>query len=248
MPGKTAAPHEIPYALEEDKPPSMEAASKPAAERVHKRLNEIAPSQIVGVAKKQLLIANAAGVVTAVTASGDVTNNESGVFTIGAKKVTLAMLAEALGLTEGYLADKAVSSRKLSYATMMGRVKATSNLTTSPTAFTLVPGLKLEITPAVASKMRVTAFLDLSVSKSGAGLYQMFANVWVDGALPLNLQQLNFLGTAGTFRQTVAMSWEFSLTAAPHTIEIRGRLENTEGISSSNFGEYSVFDWTMAAS
>jgi hypothetical protein len=104
LPGKTAAPHEIPYALESDTPPSIEAATKPQAEQVHKRLNEIAPKQITGVSKKQLLIANASGVVTAVTASGDVTNDELGVFTIGKEKVTLEKLAKTLGLTEEYLA------------------------------------------------------------------------------------------------------------------------------------------------
>jgi hypothetical protein len=93
LPGKTAAPHEIPYGLETDEPPSLEAASRPQAEQVHKRLNEIAPKQITGVAEKQLLIANASGVVTAVTASGDVTNDKAGVFTIGPGAVTASKLA-----------------------------------------------------------------------------------------------------------------------------------------------------------
>ena len=89
--GKTASPHEIPYFLGTDKPPDMAAVTKAIAERTAVRLDAIAPKQIVGAAKKQLLIANASGVVTAVTASGDVTNDESGVFSIGANKLATGM-------------------------------------------------------------------------------------------------------------------------------------------------------------
>src|ERR1700755_610773 len=41
--GKTAAPHEIPFAVDSDKPPSVPAVSKAMAEQTHARLNAIDP-------------------------------------------------------------------------------------------------------------------------------------------------------------------------------------------------------------
>jgi hypothetical protein len=110
--GKTAAPHLIPYFLDGDKPPHMGTVTKAMADQTHARLDAIAPKQIVGVAKKQLLIANASGVVTAVTASGDVTNDESGVFTIGANKLTTAMLQSA-SVTRAKLAAAVMQTKRV---------------------------------------------------------------------------------------------------------------------------------------
>jgi hypothetical protein len=103
--GKTAAPWEVPYYLGTDKPPDMAAVSKAIAERVHAILaaeNEQSLKWLQKGSAKQLVVCNASGVPQYVTGSGDVTNDESGVFTIGSEKVT-----------EGKIKNGAVGTSKL---------------------------------------------------------------------------------------------------------------------------------------
>lgn len=252
--GKTAAPHEIPYFLGTDNPPDMAAVTKAMAERTAVRLDAIAPKQITGVAEKQLLIANASGVVTAVTASGDVTNDKAGVFTIGSSKVTTAKIAEeavnasriaaalkpsegvgagtealrALGATastacagnDSRLSDERVpkdgsaTSQKLKPT--VGIISSTADLTLSG-SFQDIAGTELKITPAVASKLKVTAFFDLE------------GNASCDGCLNLDgvdqTAALAHMGpTVETFeRHTVGQVFLLTLTAAAHTIKMRAR-------------------------
>jgi hypothetical protein len=93
--GKTAAPWEIPY-LKESDIPDMGAGDKAIAERVHALLDGTDVQDLDWLksgSKKQIVVCNSSGVPQYVTASGDVTNDESGVFTIGTGKVTNAKLA-----------------------------------------------------------------------------------------------------------------------------------------------------------
>lgn len=105
MPDKTATPHEIPFSLQGDKPPNLEAITKPIAERVHERLDDISPSQITGGTAGQLLVVQDTGAAAFKALSGDVTVDKAGVAAIGAAKVATAMLQ-----------DKAVSTTKINDA------------------------------------------------------------------------------------------------------------------------------------
>ena len=226
------------------------AAYQHLAEDADRELDKIAPKQISGIAKKQLLIANASGVVTAVTASGDVTNDESGVFTIANGAVTDAKTATAnkdgaagtasmrtLGegskqatagndprlsdervpkkesTTEEKLADGATTSRKLKPT--IGIVSSTADLTLTG-SFQDIPGTELKITPAVASKLKITAFFDLEGNATCQGALNL------DGVDQTNVAHMG--PTAETFeRHTVGQVWLLSLTAAAHTIKMRAK-------------------------
>ena len=112
MPAKTAAPFEIPYAVESDKPPSIETAMKPTAERVHKLLGEIAPGQIVGGSAGKLVIAGSTGAGAYKALKGDATLAEDGTLTIGSEKVSTTKLA-AKAVTGAKLDDEAIGLPKL---------------------------------------------------------------------------------------------------------------------------------------
>jgi len=134
--GKTAAPHLIPYFVGSDAPPDMGDVTEAMAERLHERLDDIAPSQITTAGagdEAKLLVVQNTGAPAFKALSGDVTVNAAGVAEIGAgkvgateladlgvstgkinnKAVTLGKLAEGLGLTEGYFANGAVGAAKL---------------------------------------------------------------------------------------------------------------------------------------
>lgn len=202
--GKTAAPHEIPYFEPLDKPPNMATVTKAMADQTAARLDAIAPKQIVGATKKQLLIANASGVVTAVTASGDVTNDESGVFSIGIAKILEAMLA-----------DGAVTSRKLKPT--LGTVHASESLTLTE-FYVDVPGSQREITPVVPSLLVVLMAATMSQKESGTA--NCVLNV--DEADQTDLAQINN-NNAGAITVSTFTPYLLSLSAAKHTIKMRAR-------------------------
>jgi hypothetical protein len=116
MPGKTPAPHELPYPLQGDKPPHAEAAVKPLAERLHQLLDAIDPAQIEvpGGAgdKSKLLVVDNTGAAAFQTMKGDATLTPDGTLAIGEKKLLTAMLAD-LGVTTPKLANKSVTELKL---------------------------------------------------------------------------------------------------------------------------------------
>jgi hypothetical protein len=185
------------------------------AKDVDAALDALAPKQIVGVAKKQLLIANAAGVVTAVTASGDVTNDESGVFAIGGEKVTTGKLADK-AVTTAKVDDGAVTSGKAKLTA--GQVVATSTLKLEKGAgYKDVPGATLEITPSVASTLLVIATFELMVEE---------VESIAEGALVSDGKTFKSAiwgpKTSGAFA-SVSQSYAVSLTAAPHTIKLQAR-------------------------
>jgi hypothetical protein len=209
--GKTAAPHEVPYALDNDKPTSVPVLTKAMADRVHLRLDAIAPKQIVGATKKQLLIANASGVVTAVTASGDVTNDESGVFTV---------------------ADGAVTSRK--FKPTEGIKTAENDMSPGETLsdITLVGG-NLVIVPAVASILRITAVFGVQMAgvKGGALYCNMTGTINVDGSdQTAKAEYQAYLNSTAELQAiedvTIAQVYRIPLTAASHTIKMRAARAN----------------------
>lgn len=247
MPGKTGAPHEIPYTVQEDKPPSAEEATKPLAERVHKRLDEIAPSQIVKQTAGKLLIANASGVITGTAMSGDVTISDAGVTEIGEgkvgtteladkgvttvkvndKAVTLGKLAEALGLTEGYFADGAVGEAKIADGGVTSRkakltagvVQASADLSLTGSYQDIV-GTSKEIAVPVASTVLVAA--SFGFASTGGELA-------VQGALRIDAEE--FAGTLTSSLNSVYNVRTFEprfyakpLSAGTHTLKLRAKI------------------------
>jgi hypothetical protein len=200
--GKTAAPHEIPYYLGTDNPPDMAAVTKAIAERTHGQLDAIAPKQITGVAKKQLLIANSSGVVTAVTASGDVTNDESGVFTI---------------------ADGVVGSRKTK---LTEGVVGAEDLTLGTQKD--VPGTSKAITLAVKSTVFVTAVFKFEVGTAPAQARLCTGYLRVDGENRAGSVQETLL-LKGEVRTAVGL---YSVTLEPgeHTLLLRAERAEADGV------------------
>lgn len=245
MPSHTAS-HELPYPLEGESA-DVPRDIKALAEKADSSLDAIAPKQITGVAKKQLLIANASGVVTAVTASGDVTNDESGVFSIGAGKVgesklandavTAAKIAEnavgsseiapgAVGASEiadgsvgeSELADGAVTSQKAKLT--MGVAAASEDKALASLSFEDVPGAKLEITPAVASYLKVT----IVATRNGSAVGGLFASVKLDAeaeqaacaCIPSTLESLTYVSATQVYLLSLAKGTK-------HTIQMRAK-------------------------
>jgi hypothetical protein len=235
--GKTAAPHEIPYYLGTDKPPDMAAVTKAIADQAHARLNAIAPKQIVGPTKKQLLIANAAGVVTGVTASGDVTNDESGVFSIGAAKVLEAMLG-----------DGAVTSRKLKPTTILKNATPTE----ATEAYVDITGLSVEITPAVASTLLLLVlpnFTYFSGSNSTfTGIIRVDAESTAEGEARGLMQMKLESQIESSFIPGPPGIYLIPLSAAKHTIKMTARTKRGGGGAGAIVGANSRFVGLLLAS
>lgn len=194
------AGHKLPYPTEElaaDVPKDIKAL----AEKVNSELDLIAPKQITGVAKKQLLIANSSGVVTAVTASGDVTNDEAGVFTVGDGKITSQKMKPTVG------------------------VKASSGDLTLTTSYQDVPGAALSITPVVASTLKVTAIFEFGPEGGASG--EMLGTLRLDAEDQSRVARggAASIGEKGTYSQIYALA----LTAAPHTIKMRAKRVGASG-------------------
>jgi hypothetical protein len=239
MPGKTAAPHEIPYAIEADSPASAEEATKPMAERVHERLDAIDLSQLVvpGSSDGKIVIVKD-GAAAYKAMSGDATIDEDGKLAIGGKKIvtemlvdlgvttgkiankaiTLAKLAEALGLTEGYFADGAVTSRKLKPTRGLIQATGSLNLTNS---YQDIPGAVWEITPSVPSRAQLVLIFNFEITEAAAEL-GCSGIISVDGVDQFNAVA-DMAAPAAGHSATVATIQDLSLSAAPHSIKMRAQ-------------------------
>lgn len=242
MPGKTAAPHEIPFVEQGDKPPSAEEATKPMAERVHERLDNIGPSQIVppggeGDDGKLLIVQSGAPAFAAM--KGDATIAEDGTLAIGVKKivtdmladlgvttakinnkaVTLAKLAEELGLTEGYYADGSVTSRKAKLTA--GEKAASESLTLSAAETKLIPGCSQVITPAVASIIKIDAFLQIEFGTATPELLSAFPLLYLDGQIKREGKVRIVSNASNAQHLTATLTAFLPLTVAEHTIELK---------------------------
>ncbi len=182
----------------------------PDVPRAIKEYHDSLESKALTAAEGRLLIAQPGDVARFKAMSGDVSINKDGITQIGSGKIF-----------EGNLADGAATSRKTKPTT--GLVKATGALTAGVAA-TLVPGAKLEITPAVASVLLVQAVFDIEVIGSTIAS----GDIYVDGALTEDGQ--GAVLSAG--RATVAAVSRFSLSAAKHTIELRASVST--GIGGAN--------------
>lgn len=107
----TTSSHSLPYPNSTD-PADVPADIAALAEAVDGKLDAIAPGQITGPTSGQILIANASGVITGTSVTGDVTISNSGVTAIGAGAVGTTELDDD-AVTTAKIDDGAVTSAKL---------------------------------------------------------------------------------------------------------------------------------------
>jgi hypothetical protein len=245
--GKTAGPNEIPYFLDGDLPPSMATVTKAMADR----LQLLLPS---GTKSDGRLVIVNSGAPAYKAMSGDATIDKEGSLQLGAgvvgsnelaaKAVTLAKLAEALGLTEGYFADAAVTSRKFKPTT--GIVQATAGNTLLEAGYKDIPGSELTLTPAVASKLVVVATFGLNVNGGGGVGANAQGTINLDVADQTRSAKWGQGGATQVWIETtMAQSYALSLTAAAHTIKLRAKVPT--GAAESVGGNCS-FLYMLAAS
>lgn len=150
----TTPSHDLPYPEGADDA-VPHADIQDLAEKLDTELDDIAPSQITGVAAGRLLIANASGVVTATAVTGDITIGSDGVAEIGAGKVATPEIAanavttakiDGGAVTGPKMAAKAVKFAQLSLEAKgsTGSPNATQSL---PAGFYLAIGLSTGGTP-----------------------------------------------------------------------------------------------------
>lgn len=187
-------------------------------------------------AEGKILIAQPGDVARFKAMSGDVSINKDGVTQIGNSKlatgmyqdksITLAKLAEALGLTEGYFADGAVGSRKAKLTA--GQLRATGVLSlVGASEYKDVAGTTLEITPAVNSLLIATIFANcIAVVGSASGV---FVKLSVDGVQQADGAELS--GATDT-KANVSQGYAIPLAGGEkHTIKM---------VAKANVGEWKV--------
>lgn len=107
----SSANHDIPFPEGNDLatiPAHMEAM----ANQIDSELDNIAPNQITGVAAGKLLVANASGVLTPQTISGDATISNAGVLEVGAGKIDTAELKDS-AVTTAKIGTGAITGPKI---------------------------------------------------------------------------------------------------------------------------------------
>jgi hypothetical protein len=157
----------------------------------------------------RLLIAQPGDVARFKAMSGDVSINASGVTQIGNNKIASGMVQEA-AILEAKIADSAVTSRK--FKPTSGIVVASGSLVLT-TTYQDIPGLSLEVTPAVASKLNV-----MTTSLLGNVTEGVHIGLKVDG------EAEDLGGIAATTAATITTVHAAALTAAKHTVKVRAKL------------------------
>jgi hypothetical protein len=216
--GKTAAPHEIPYYLETDSPPDMGAVSKAMAERVHGQLDSIAPKQIVGGTKGQLVVVDNTGATAFKAMKGDGTIDGEGNFQLGKGVVGSEELADGSG-TEAKHGDGSVTSRK--WKPTAGYRPAESSPVLSSTETKDVLELP-EITVPFISRLRLWVQVTRIAGGNGPIDVYMKNNTEGDaiiGSLPEGKSQ----------QESFTLLASLSLTTGAHTIKIRAKLKSGSG-------------------
>lgn len=107
----TTPNHALPYPQGSDDA-TVHTDLQALAEAVDNELDTIAPGQITGPTAGQLLIANASGIITGTTMSGDATITPAGALSITSKKITTTKLDDK-AVTTAKLADGAITSDKV---------------------------------------------------------------------------------------------------------------------------------------
>jgi hypothetical protein len=178
---------------EADIPTHLERLAKEIDESLHNlKVAELGPG-----AKGQLIIVNAGGVAAWQTASGDVENNNAGVFTIIAQKVTAAKIAlatitaaqmagESIGtaqmvnltVTAAKLAEEAVTAIKLANLSVTTAKIAELAVTESKLAALAVGTAKLANEAITTAKIANAAVTDAKLASPTLGRNQV---IWRGG-------------------------------------------------------------------
>lgn len=106
----------------------------------------------------------------------------------------------------------------------VGLVSASADLTLT-TSYQDVPGATLEISPAVASSLKVTAIFRFMQHENGTAR----GTVQVDGVDQEGSAILTPYSGSTVMEATVSQVYLLPLTAAVHTIKLRARREAAEG-------------------
>lgn len=228
---KETTNHKIRYPEPKD-PDTLAAYWENQANDVERELDKIDPKQIIGGSAGKLIIAKSTGAGAFTAMKGDATLAEDGTLTIANDAITAAKIAEsavgaseiaanAVGASEiaagaveeSELADKAVTSRKAKLTA--GLLRATSELKCT-TSFQDVPGVSLEITPAVESLLKVTIAVYAMTSTTGG----VKATISVDGVDQTPKAPAYVPGVAGEI--SASQIYAVVLSPAKHTIKLRG--------------------------
>lgn len=175
MPNKTAAPFEIPYPDQDDKPPNLEVGIEGLAKRLHELLGKIGTGQLVvpgGAGDKgKLLLVDNTGAAAFAAMKGDATLAGDGTLTIGKAKILTEMLAD-LVVTTAKMANKSVTEPKYGDASLSSRaLKPTYGEKISSADYTaeenpgFVPGMTLELKPTVDSVLLLWHFWRVRFNK-----------------------------------------------------------------------------------
>jgi len=169
----------------------------PGGPDVPRAFREFTDSVGVGQGAGKLLVVQNTGAAAWKAMKGDATLAEDGTLTV---------------------ADAVITSRKLKPTSGLLQLSESKTLTES---LVDMPGLKLEITPAVPSILVVTLSATFLVAAAAAR-----AVLLVDGAEQEDAAEyIGSANTAGTV-VTVTQVYRLALTAAPHTIKVQARRNN----------------------
>jgi len=179
-------------------------------------------------AKLAALAVTAGKIAAEAVTTGKVANLAITTAKIALEAITTALIADG-AVTEVKVADGAITSRKHKPTT--GIITPTETLNLGE-AYADVPGTALEITPAVASYLKITAvfemFLTSANSEFGISGGRIYATISVDGVdQPTVAFMQHTDDKSESHWETVSQVYLIPLTAAKHTIKMRARKEQT---------------------
>lgn len=166
----TTTTHLLPYPAGTD-PADVPADLAALAEAVDAKLSAVTPAQISGATAGQLLVANASGVVTAVTVTGDVTFSSAGAATVGSSAINTNKLANN-AVTTAKIDNGAVTAAKLSATYYKQEINAqTSNYTllTADTRKLVTINSSTDRNVTIDSALALTAGERIDVARLGTG-------------------------------------------------------------------------------
>lgn len=149
--------------------------------------------------------------------------------------VTTAKIAE-LAITEAKIADAAVTSRKIK---LTSGVVAQSEDLALTVAYQEVPGSKLEITPPVASIIKIEVVFDLETTTGGntgpeCNVGEALGILLLDGAEQVGIARTKIQRDGPMYRiyvrKTVTQVYRLALTAAKHTILLQAKKVEAGGV------------------
>lgn len=146
------------------------------------------------------------------------------------------------------IADASVTSRKIK--TTIEELESSSDFTIAASGeYQNVPGLKLEITPLVASKMKIEVALKSQIAHEDSGIAENFFSIKVDEEAERTDTTVHRDGNANglTVVETIPGLWVVSgLSAAKHTIQVRAK--RISGASTNKILQHSKMIATLYAS